>query len=472
MWGIKLIAGTTLVFILAATLGSIAGGIIILLFGLLITRLYFRTFVQRIFGLVIVRLLSDKYHENLMELWNAIRRSTLLNVLEINLRAEQGKIIKRPLGSSKQFLGFDGLMFIPAQLVRLPLEAEVPVDMRVTIGPKAKKPLIVEIPLLISGMGYGITFSEEARVALASAAKQTGTAICSGEGPFLAEERLAAGKYIWQIARGSWGRNPEAIAQADMIEVQMGQGARIGAHFIEPNDIKGKAQKLMQVSPAEVAKSKAVIPGINSPWDWLSYVQDLRLESGGKPIALKFMAGGRLEADLTVAIEAGFDVIILCGAQGGTNGASPIMEDDFGLPSLQALIRAERFLREQGVRRDISLIADGGYFTPGQCLKAIALGADAIYLGTVPMYALVHGQIDKVMPWEPPTRLVDYNSRLNNRLDVKKAVSSVTNVLQSMVLEMQEGVRGLGKSSLADVGPNDLVALDAWTAEVTGVQKA
>lgn len=467
-----MISGNTFIVFLAIILGSIAGGMIILLLGLLVIRLYFRTFVQRIFGLVIVRLLTDKYHENLMELWSAIRRSTLLNVLEINLRAEQGKIIKRPLGSSKQFLDFDGLMFIPAQLVRLPIEAEVAVDMHVTLGPKAKKPLIVEMPLLIAGMGYGVAFSEQAKVALARAANLAGTAICSGEGPFLVEERSAAGKYIWQISRGSWGRNPEAIAQADMIEVQMGQGARIGSHIIEPKDIKGKAQQLMQVLPVEVAESKAVIPGIKSPWDWSSYVQDLRQETGGKPIAIKLMAGGRMEADLAVAIEAGFDVIILCGAQGGTNGASPMMEDDFGLPSLQALIRAERFLREQGVRREVSLIADGGYFTPGQCLKALALGADAIYLGTVPMYALVHGQIDKVMPWEPPTRLVDYDSRYKHRLDIDKAASSVTNVLQSMVLEMQEGIRGLGKSSLAEVGPNDLVALDAWTAEVTGVQKA
>ncbi len=472
MWGITLITGTTLIFILAATVGSIAGGIIILLLGLLITRLYFRTFVQRIFGLVIGRLLKDKYPENLMELWSAVKRTSLLNVLEISLRAEHGKIIQRPLGSSKQFLGFDGLMFIPAQLARLPLEGEVTVDMKVTIGPKAQKPLVVDIPLLISGMGYGIALSEEAKLALAKAAKQVGTAICSGEGPFLAEERQEAGKYIWQIGRGPWGQSNEALSVADMIEVQMGQGARIGTHILEPNEVKGKAQKLMRISPNEVARSGSMILGIKSPWDWSSYVQDLRRETGGKPIAIKLMAGGRLEADLTVAIEAGFDVIVLDGAQGGTNGASPLMEDDFGIPSLQALIRAERFLREQDVRREVSLIVGAGYFTPGECLKAIALGADAIYLGTVPLYALVHGQIEKVMPWEPLTRLVDYDSRYKHRLDINKAVSSVTNVLQSMVLEMQEGIRGLGKSCLTEVGPNDLVALDAWTAEVTGVQQA
>lgn len=114
-------------------------------------------------------------------------------------------------------------------------------------------------------------------------------------------------------------------------------------------------------------------------------------------------AGGRLEADLAVAIAAGFDVIAVGGAQGGTAGPSPTLTDDFGLLSIVALLRAHRYLVEQGVRQKISLIASGGYATPGECLKALALGADAIYLGTALLFALAHGQIGKVMPWEPLT---------------------------------------------------------------------
>lgn len=437
----------------------------------LVGKRYFRKAFQRLFSVVLGRLLEDDYAENLMELWSATHRTSVVNILEISLRAQFGKIIKRPLGSSKQFPHFDNLLFIPAQMARLPIEPAVPVDMSVTLGSKAEKPLNLQIPLIISGMGYGVALSEEAKRALARAAKQVGTAICSGEGPFLEEERQEAGKFIWQVSRSPYGRNPQAMIEADMVEVQMGQGSRVGGHIMEPKTIKGKAQKLMGVSPVESLVMGAVIPGITNPWDWPHYVSDLRKEVGGKAIGLKIMAGGRLEADLAVAIEAGFDIITIGGSQGGTGGSSPTLCDDFGIPSIVALTRAHRYLIEQGVRKEISLIAAGGYFTPGECLKALALGADAIYLGTVPLFALTHGQLGQVMPWEPLTQLVYYDSKYKQRLDINKAAQSVTNVLSSFVQEMQEGIRGIGKKSLAELGPNDLVALDDWTAELTGVPK-
>lgn len=462
----------TLVFVLLVAIGSFIGfgflGILVFFIG----KRLFRTVIQRLFAQSLGRLLEDDYSENLMELWSAVRRSSIQNIFEMSLRAQTGKIIKRPLGSYKKLNHYDNLMFVPAQMARLPIEPTVPVDIQVTLGPNAEKPLTLDMPIFIAGMGYGVALSEEAKKALAKAAKAVGTAINSGEGPYLAEERQEAGKYIWQISRSSYGRSPQAIATADMLEVQMGQGARMGGHIEEPSSIKGKAQKLMGVSPVESVVFGAVIPGITKPRDWPKYVADLREEARGKPISIKIMAGGRIEADLAVAIEAGFDVFSIGGAQGATGGASPTISDDFGIPSINALIRAQRYLVEQGVRKDVSLIVSGGYVTPGECLKALALGADAIALGTVPLFALVHKQLGKVMPWEPLTQLVWYDSKYKQRLDVNLAATSVTNVLKSFSLEMQEGIRALGKKSLQELGPNDLVALDDWTAELTGVPRA
>lgn len=428
--------------------------------------------MQRLFGLVINRLLTDKYHENLMELWSAVRRTSVQTILEIGLRAEEGAIIARPLGTAKPMAHYDNLMFVAAQMARLPKEGNVPVDMKVTLGAKAAKPLQIDIPLMISGMGYGVGLSEEAKRALARAAKQLGTVTNSGEGPFLPSEREEAGKFVWQISRSSWGHNPAGMAAADMLEVQMGQGARMGPFTVKPKAVKGKAQKLMGISPVETIVTAAVIPGIKTPWDWPKYVSDLRREAAGKPIGIKIMATGGLERDLAVCLEAGFDVLVIEGAQGGVSGASPLLSDDFGIPSLLALVRAERFLREQGARKDVSLVVAGGYATPGECLKSIALGADAIYLGTVPLFALVHKQIEKVLPWEPLTQLVWYESSFKQSLNIDLACKSVVNVFKSMTLEMEEGVRALGKTALAELGPNDLVALDEWTAEVTGVRRA
>jgi len=363
-------------------------------------------------------------------------------------------------------------MFVTAQMARLPKEANVPIDMKVTLGSKTDKPLQIDMPLMISGMGFGVGLSEEAKRALAMAAKQLGTATNSGEGPFLPEERQDAGKFIWQISRTPWGHNPQAMAAADMLEVQMGQGARMGPFTLEPDSVKGKAQELMGISATEPVVTGAVIPGINTPWDWKKYVTDLRPEAAGKPISIKIMATGGIERDLAVCLEAGFDVLVIAGAQGGSAGSSPILNDDFGIPSLLALVRAERFLNEQGARKDVSLVVAGGYATPGECLKAIALGADAIYLGTVPLFALTHKQLHKVLPWEPLTQLVWYDSPYKHRLDIDLASTSVANVLKSMTLEMEEGVRALGKTALSEVGPNDLVAMDDWTAQVTGVKRA
>lgn len=463
---------TALLVIALSAIGAFIAGVLFWGLFFFIGKRFFRTIVQRLFGLVTERLLQDKFHENLMELWSAVRRTSVQTILEIGLRAEEGKLIERPLGSPKPLPHFDTLMFVPAQMARLPKEASVAVDMRVTLGPKAQKPLIIEIPLMISGMGYGVGLSEQAKCALAKAAKQLQTATNSGEGPYLPEERKEAGKFIWQISRSPWGHSPEAIAAADMLEVQMGQGARMGPFTVEPNTVKGKAQKLMGISPVESLVTPAVIPGIQSPWDWIKYVKDLRLTAEGKPVALKIMATGGIERDLAVALEAGFDVIVVDGAQGGASGASPMICDDLGIPSLFALVRAEKFLCEQGARKDVSLVVAGGYATPGECLKALTLGADAIYLGTVPLFALAHRQIHKVLPWEPLTQLVWYNSPYKERLDINLASKSVVNVLKSMTLEMGEGVRSLGKTALSELGPNDLVALDDWTARVTGVKRA
>lgn len=460
-----------LIAILSFTGTLIALGIFLALF-YFVGKRSFRTIVQRFFGVAIERLLRDKYPENLMELWGAVRRTSVQNILEISLRAEEGKIIQRPLGSPKPLPHYDTLMFVAAQMARLPKEGTIPVDMKVTLGGKAEKPLEIEMPLMVSGMSYGLGLSEQAKIALARAAKQVGTAANSGEGPFLEEERDEAGKFIWQVSRSTWGRNPQAISAADMLEVQMGQGARMGYYAKEPSAVKGKAQKLMGISPVESVITSAVIPGITTPWDWSKYVKDLRKEAAGKPIAIKIMATGALERDLAVCLEADFDVLVLDGSQGGASGGSPVICDDMGIPSLLALVRAERFLRDQGARKDVSLVVSGGYATPGECLKAIALGADAIYLGTVPLFGLVHNQIHKVLPWEPLTQLIWYDSPYKNRLDIPLASKSVANVLKSMSLEMEEGVRALGKTSLSELGPNDLVALDEWTAKVTGVKLA
>jgi len=446
---------------------------LILLVGFVILALLAKPIMRYIIGIIVNdatnKLLTDKYRQNLFELFPSLKRFSVLNTVELSLRAETGKALVRPLGSPKHFLGMGNLMFAPRQMTGLPLPESAQVDMSVTIGPNAEKPLTVSIPLIISSMAYGTALSEEARRALARAARQLQTSISSGEGPYLPEEREEADKYIMQIARWSWGaRTSEQIAASNMLYVQMGQGADMGTVRIEAAEIEGRARILGGLAPGQPAISLPAPPGLQKPEDWPEFMRNLRQRANGIPIGLKTMATDRIEEDLSMAVDLGFDAVIIDGSQGGSHGAAPIKEDDFGIPGMHALCRAKRFLKD----RPISIIATGGYFTPGQCLKALALGADVVGLATVPLLALVHNQLEKAIPWEPPTTLVFYDSPTKTSLDIDLAATSVVNTLTSMVLEMQEAMRALGKASLKDLGPDDLVALDSVTAAVTGVKRA
>lgn len=436
---------------------------------LLLAKPILRYFMNRVADDFLSKLFAETYDQNLAELLPSLKRLSILNLIEMSLRAETGKIIERPLGSPKQFFGYDNLMFSPRQMTKFTLPEDAKINMSVTIGPKAAKPLTINIPLLIAGMAYGTALSEEAKLALAKASKTLQTATNSGEGPFLPEEAEAAGKFVLQICRWPWGaRTDEQIASAHMLEVQMGQGGSIGAIRTEPTEVEGRARILAGLAPGEPAIPLPGPPGLQRPEDWPVFMQTLRQRAKGIPIALKIMATDKLEEDLALAVALGFDAIVIDGAEGGSHAAIPTKLDDLGLPSLCTLVRAKQFL----ANTQISLIVSGGYFTPGQCLKALALGADAVALGTIPLFALTHNQVTKVTPWKPPTTLVYYTSPDKTQLNIDQAATSVANVLTSMTLEMEEAMRALGKHSLAELSPEDLVALDAITATVTGVKQA
>ena len=442
---------------------------LVLLASIFLAKPIIRYVVNRIADDAIAKLLSDKYTQNLAEFLPSLQRFSVLNTIELSLRAEEGKVIARPLGTPKHFLGFENLMFQPHQMTELPLPESSPIDMGVTIGCRAQKPLAIKIPLMIGGMAYGLGLSEESKIALARAATALQTATCSGEGPILPEEQAEAEKYVLQICRWSWGaRTDEQVASAAMLEVQMGQGGDLGSERFEASEIAGKAREFLGLAPNESPVSYPAPPGIQQPEDWPAFMKNLRERAIGIPIALKLMATDKIEEDLSVALDLGFDAVVIDGCQGGSRALTPIKQDDFGIPTLYALIRAKRYLKDQ----PISLIIAGGFFTPGQCLKALALGADALYLATVPLFALTHNQVQKVLPWEPLTTLVYYDSPSKTQLDIEQAATSVENVFTSMVLEMEEAMRALGKSSLKELTPNDLAALDSSTAAVTGVKLA
>lgn len=453
--------------------GSFSGALLAIIFAGILVLLFFKPVTKIISGLLITRIMNDRYPENVWEVVTALTRTSPISVVENSLRASSGKIIERPFGSPRKFLNFDGLIFSPAQIAVLPTNENTDVAMKVTIGPRAKKPLTLDIPLLLGAWGYGIGLSEKIKLAAAKATAAVGTATNTGEGGFLPEDRELSKYLILQYGSGHWNKDPKILRQADAIEIHFGQGASAGAPSrIPPEFMQGKARDVLGVKPGEPVVIPSRHQDVQKPEDLKLLVARLKKITGGVPIGVKISASGKLESDLEIAIAAGVDFISIDGGQAGTKGAAPILEDDFGMPTIFALCRAVRYLKKCGVKDRVSLLVGGGFSNPGQCLKAIALGADAVFMGTAVLWAMTHDQVKKALPWEPPTELAFYPGKLKDELDVDKSATYLENFFHSFVDEMKVAIRALGKNSIRQVNSQDLVSLDELTSKVTKIPLA
>lgn len=415
-------------------------------------------------------ILSDNYQENIIELLPGMRHIGIQNVLENNLRSQTGNILDRPLGSSKTWPDLDPITFIPAQTDPFAVSSEDEVDMAVTIGPKAKRPMHIEMPLMISGMGYGVGVSEEVRLALATAANKSGTAINSGEGGILPEELERADKYILQYSKTDWGKKEDQLQRADMIEVKLGQGAKlsIGAN-LSPKQLTGHARDVMGLKENEDAIIHENYFKDQTLEDLQGLVGELRDISDGVPIGVKIGAGGKIEEDIDHLLEIGIDYIAIDGGQAATHAGAPILADDFGIPTLHAVVRATNHLRKRNMKDEISLIVSGGLLVPGDFLKVIALGADAVYLGSAMLFAVAHSQVKTALPFEPPTQVVWNEGKYSKSFQVDVGAETAENFLNSSAEEMKMALRAMGKRSLNELTKNDLVSYDELTAKMVGI---
>ncbi len=238
-------------------------------------------------------ILTDSYQENIMELMPGLRHMGIQNILENSLRAQTGTVIQRPLVSSaKKWPHLDSITFIPAQVSPFPIESDEEVDIAITIGPQAKKPMKIKNPLIISGMGYGVGLNEQGRLALATAAKNVGTAINSGEGGILPEELNAAGNYILQFSKADWAKEDHVIKRANMIEIKLGQGALVGmGKTIPPKDLPGRAREIMGLKENEDAVLGNLFFENQTLQDLKELVDELRSATGGVPIGVRIRDG-------------------------------------------------------------------------------------------------------------------------------------------------------------------------------------
>jgi len=429
-----------------------------------------RSFANEVVDKAITRIIRDQYIENVFELVPASKKVGPINLMEIAMRASKGMPVPRPLGSHHSFSPWDKILFNPVHLYRFPTPENVAIQTSVTIGQRAKKPLTISIPIMIAGMSFGSALSKSAKIALAKAASMVGTATNTGEAGLLKEEREAASLLIGQYNRGGWLNTPEKYKQLDAIEIQLGQGAQGSTYQRTTAKNIGKDFKeTFELEDGESSLIHSRMPGVNSKEDFIQLVRKLQDETG-VPVGLKIAATHHLEKELQIAIEAGVDFVTLDGAEGGTHGGAPTLQDDVGLPTLFAISRAAKFFTRMKVHDKINLIATGGLVTPGQMLKAMALGADAVYIGTAALMAMVSDQMVETMPFEPPTSLIVYTGKMTDQFDISKGATSLFKYLNATVKEMEQVAITLGKTSLSDITKSDLCCLDPFIAKAIGIE--
>ena len=365
---------------------------------------------------------------------------------------------------------WDDIQIVTAQLATRPLADDATVATATVLGPRAARPLHLDIPLFVSDMSYG-ALSPEAKVALAKGAESAGTGICSGEGGMLPEEREANSRYLYELASGRFGWTLDHVRHVQAFHFKGGQGAKTGTGGHLPgHKVTERIAEVRGLEPGEDAVSPARFEELASPSDFREMAERVREASGGIPVGFK-MSAQHIEEDLDFALEVGADYVILDGRGGGTGAAPLIFRDHISVPTLAALARARRHLDAREAR-DVSLVITGGLRTETDFVKALALGADAVAVANSAIQAIGCLGMRACHTNNCPVGIATQQDHLRARLIVEASAQRLTNWFQATVALMQVLARACGHDTLAGFEPRDLTAWKREIADLTGIRYA
>jgi glutamate synthase domain-containing protein 2 len=392
-------------------------------------------------------------------------------MIDIENIADKGTSTMCSMGSLKKMpFSLADLHFVPAQIFKIPLNRSEEVNTEVVIGPKAKKPLKVSSPIMFGGMSYG-TVSKNVRLVLAKVAANLKIGVNSGEDFVLPQELDVASKHlIVQYATGRFGLTEEILKKAAAVEIRFGQGAYPGWESVLPaKKVSEEVAKLMQLNENEDAYSPAHHPDIRNKDELKEKITLLRALTDGVPIGAKIGCGD-IENDVELLVDSGADFIALDGFGGGTGATESFVRENVGVPILAALPRAVRHLKKMEAWNRVSLIAGGRLRTSADFAKCLALGADAVYIGTSALIAINCKQYRICHTGNCPTGVATNNPALLQRLDVDEGIHRLTNFMNVSNLEMANFARIVGKADVRKLDIGDLVSLERDLAEITGVK--
>jgi glutamate synthase domain-containing protein 2 len=412
------------------------------------------------------------------------------SISEIRRAAATGIYDIRGFGAKRKLPHFDDLLFLGASMSRYPLEGyreKCATD--VTIGARfARKPIVLKIPITIAGMSFG-SLSAAAKEALGRGASAVGTSTTTGDGGMTQEERGHSNILVYQLLPSRYGMNPDDMRKADAIEIVIGQGAKPGGGGMLLGQKISRRVAEMRVLPEGIdQRSASRHPDWTGPDDLEIKIQELReITDWEKPIYVK-VGASRPSYDIALAVKSGADAIVLDGMQGGTAATQEVFIEHVGIPTLAAIPPAVQALQELGMHRKVQLIVSGGIRNGADVAKCLALGADAVSIGTAALIALgdndprfedeyrrlgtTAGAYDDWHEGNDPAGITTQIPELVERLDPILAGRQLANYLSVLALEAQTIARACGKSHVHNLEPEDLVALTVEAAAMARVPLA
>ena len=365
---------------------------------------------------------------------------------------------------------WDDIQILPAQMAQKPLLDDHPVATDVVIGPRAKKPLSLNIPLFVSDMSYG-ALSEEAKTALSRGAELAGTGICSGEGGMLNEEQAENSRYFYELASARFGWKLELVERVQAFHFKGGQGAKTGTGGHLPGDkVQGKIAEVRGLEPGQSAISPATFRDLKTTADFRKLADEVRERSGGIPIGFKLSAN-RIEDDIDFALEASADYIILDGRGGGTGAAPLLFRNNISVPTIPALARARKHL-DKKTGREVTLVITGGLRVAEDFTKAMALGADAIAVSNSAMQAVGCIAARMCNSNNCPAGVATQKPELRARLQVQSSAEKLARYFGASVELMQVLARACGHDHLSKLCIEDITSWRREMADLSGVRFA
>ena len=411
-------------------------------------------------------------------------------VAEIQRAAAEGIYDIRGGGAKRSIPTFDDLLFLGASMSRYPLEGyRERCDTSVTLGTRyAKKPIELKIPITIAGMSFG-ALSAQAKESLGRGATIMGTSTTTGDGGMTQEERGHSEKLVYQYLPSRYGMNPDDLRKADAIEVVVGQGAKPGGGgMLLGQKISDRVAEMRNLPKGIDQRSACRHPDWTGPDDLEIKINELReITDWQVPIYVK-VGATRTFYDVTLAVKAGADVVVVDGMQGGTAATQDVFIENVGIPTLPAVRLAVEALQELDMHRKVQLIISGGIRSGADAAKAIAMGADAVSIGTAAMIALGDnspkfeeeynklgtsaGYYDDWQDGRDPAGISTQDPDLARALDPQLGGRRLANYLNCMTLELQTLARACGKSHVHNLEPEDMVALTIEAAAMAKIPLA